>query len=294
MLGNHVWRLFTTFLKKIAQIMRRFFPKMKDDRSEPDSSSQGDDKSKPAETQKPAEGENPAEPERSCVDEPWDAETPPDETAPPEAQPAADAASHDALFENYDESRPPAPAPENALEPNQQADRLRGIIESILFVSDAPVTLNKIADAAPEYAKKDIARALAELRAEYIRSGRGFLIEEIAGGYQMLSNPENVEYVRRLHEKETSSKLTPAMLETLAIIAYKQPVLRADIEAIRGVQVGPIIRSLMEKGMVRVAGRADEAGKPFLYSTTKQFLEHFGLRSIEDLPKIEELKPPSN
>jgi segregation and condensation protein B len=274
---------------------------MKGEHREPDSSSQ-DNAGKPAEAPKPMqEGglnapvpENPAgaaEEQGSCVDEPWDEEPPAGEGATTEAQ-AAHAPSHDALFENYDNARPVVP--ENALEPNPQADRLRGIIESILFVSDTPVTLKKICDAAPDYEKKDITKALAELRAEYNRSGRGFLIEEIAGGYQMLSNPENVEYVRRLHEKESSSKLTPAMLETLAIIAYKQPVLRADIEAVRGVQVGPIIRSLMEKGMVRVAGRADEAGKPFLYGTTKQFLEHFGLRSIEDLPNIEELKPPSN
>jgi len=287
-----VWRLFITFLKKIAQIPRRFFPKMKDERSEPEPSSQDDANSPaPAEPQKPVEGESHSPSPLNDVAAPQNADAPAE--AADETQPAH-AASHDALFEHYDESRPVAPIPEAAFEPNPQMDRLRGVIESILFVSDTPVTLKKIADAVPDHEKKDITKALAELRAEYIRSGRGFLIEEIAGGYQMLSNPENVEYVRRLHEKESSSKLTPAMLETLAIIAYKQPVLRSDIEVIRGVQVGPIIRSLMEKGLVRVAGRADEAGKPFLYGTTKQFLEHFGLRSIEDLPKIEELKPPSN
>jgi segregation and condensation protein B len=258
----------------------------------------------PPEPQAESPGANPAEtagkpPSAECSCSDWGDEVPAAErfvdnqaADNPSDKPPADAASHDALFENYDESRPMVALPQDALELNPQMDKLKGIIESVLFVADAPVTLKKLCDAIPDYAKKDITVALAELRTDYIRSGKGFLIEEIAGGYQMLSNPENIEYVRRLHEKETSSKLTPAMLETLAIIAYKQPVMRADIEAIRGVQVGPIVRSLMEKGMVRVAGRAAEAGKPFLYGTTKQFLEHFGLRSIEDLPKIEELKPP--
>jgi len=274
-----VWRFFIRLFKKIGHILRRFFPKM-DKHKEPESSPE-DNQGSP----------NPAEPPAPGGEMPSGGE-PPSQDEPGE-HPPADSASHDALFENHDDSRPVAPTPDMALEPNQQMDKLRGIIESLLFVSDAPVTLKKLCDAMPDYAKKDITLALAELRTEHIRANRGFLIEEIAGGYQMLSNPENVEYVRRLHEKETSSKLTPAMLETLAIIAYKQPVLRADIEAIRGVQVGPIIRGLMEKGMVRVSGRADEAGKPFLYGTTKQFLEHFGLKSIEDLPNIEELKPPS-
>jgi len=168
----------------------------------------------------------------------------------------------------------------------------KSIIEALLFVSQSPLTLKKLCDSMPDCPRREITRSIAELRAEYIRQGRGFCIEEIAGGYQMLSNPEHVDYVRRLHAKETSAKLTPAMMETLAIVAYKQPVLRSEIEAIRGVQVGPILRGLMEKGLVKVAGRADEAGRPFLYGTTKKFLEHFGLRSIEDLPNVEELKPP--
>ena len=202
------------------------------------------------------------------------------------------AASHDALFENHDE---PRPAQEQRLSGQQAGpDRLKSIIEALLFVSGTPLTLKKLSDAISDHPRREITRAVAELRTEYIRQGRGVLIEEIAGGYQILSNPEYVDYVRCLHSKETSARLTPAMLETLAIIAYKQPVLRADIEAIRGVQAGPILRNLMERGMVKVTGRADEAGKPFLYGTTRKFLEHFGLRSIEDLPNVEELKPPED
>lgn len=201
------------------------------------------------------------------------------------------AQSHEALFADYDASEPMREAAGEQQQP-QAIDRLKSIIEALLFVSASPLTLTKLSEAIPDYPRKEITKAVAELRTEYMRQGRGFVIEEIAGGYQMLSNPEHVEYVRALHARETSSKLTPAMLETLAIVAYKQPILRADIEAIRGVQVGPIVRSLMERGLVKVAGRADEAGKPFLYGTTKKFLEHFGLRSIEDLPNVEELKPP--
>jgi segregation and condensation protein B len=202
---------------------------------------------------------------------------------------AADA-SYDALFENYDAPRPMG----REDQPQQREDRLKSVIEALLFVSNAPLTLKKLADAVPDYPRKDITRAIAELRTDYIRQDRGFLIEEIAGGYQMLSNPEHVDYVQRLHAKETSARLTPTMMETLAIIAYRQPVLRADVEAIRGVQAGPILRNLMERGLIKVAGRADEAGRPFLYGTTKKFLEHFGLRSLEDLPNVEELKPPDD
>jgi len=202
---------------------------------------------------------------------------------------AADA-SHDALFENCDAPRPMGREGRT----QQREDRLKSVLEALLFVSNAPLTLKKLSDAVPDYPRKDITRAIAELRTDYIRQGRGFLIEEIAGGYQMLSNPEHVDYVQRLHARETSARLTPTMMETLAIIAYRQPVLRADVEAIRGVQAGPILRNLMERGLIKVAGRADEAGRPFLYGTTKKFLEHFGLRSLEDLPNVEELKPPDD
>ena len=114
----------------------------------------------------------------------------------------------------------------------------------------------------------------------------------MAGGYQILTLPEHADALRRLHQREVDAKLTKAALETLAIVAYKQPVLRADVEAIRGVACGEAIRGLMEKHLVKIAGRAEEPGRPILYGTTKRFLELFGLNSLKDLPRPEEFKPP--
>ena len=137
-----------------------------------------------------------------------------------------------------------------------------------------------------------IRKAIKALNAEYAESGRSFRVEQVAGGYQLLTLPEYGEYLRNLHQREADSKLTKAALETLAIIAYKQPTLRAEIESIRGVQCGETIRSLMEKHLVKIAGRAEEPGRPILYGTTKRFLELFGLNSLNELPKPEELSKP--
>jgi segregation and condensation protein B len=114
----------------------------------------------------------------------------------------------------------------------------------------------------------------------------------VAGGYQLLSLPEYGEILKRLHQREADSKLSKAALETMAIIAYKQPILRADVEAIRGVACGETIRSLMEKHLVNIAGRAEEPGRPILYGTTKRFLQLFGLNNLKDLPQSEELPKP--
>ena len=127
---------------------------------------------------------------------------------------------------------------------------------------------------------------------DYDTQGRSFQIEEIAGGYQLFTKPEYYEWVAKLRKKSGETKLSQASLETLAIIAYKQPILRADLESIRGVQSGQIIRLLMEKDLVKVIGRDESLGHPLLYGTTKKFLEYFGLKDLQDLPKIEELEAP--
>src|SRR5207248_347932 len=125
------------------------------------------------------------------------------------------------------------------------------------------------------------------LNEQYETSGRAFRIEQVAGGFQILTLPEFGDALKRLHQKEVDAKLTKAALETLAIIAYKQPILRADVESIRGVACGETIRSLMEKHLVKIAGRAEEPGRPILYGTTKRFLELFGLNNLKDLPQGE-------
>ncbi|MHC4474412.1 MAG: SMC-Scp complex subunit ScpB, partial [Planctomycetota bacterium] len=130
------------------------------------------------------------------------------------------------------------------------------------------------------------------LNEKYLAVKNAFRIEQIAGGYQMLTLAPYNHWLKKLLRARSDSKLSPAALETLAIIAYKQPVMRADIEAIRGVAAGEVIRNLMYKGLVRIVGRAEVLGRPMLYGTTKRFLEIFGLNSLKDLPKAEELKKP--
>jgi len=139
---------------------------------------------------------------------------------------------------------------------------------------------------------KPVRSAIRELNEQYVTSDRSFRIEQVAGGYQMLTLPDFGEILKKLHQREVDAKLTKAALETLAIIAYKQPILRADIEAIRGVACGETIRSLMEKHLVKIAGRAEIPGRPILYGTTKRFLELFGLNSVKDLPQGESSTPP--
>ena len=166
-------------------------------------------------------------------------------------------------------------------------------LEALLFSTHHPLTAGRLAELLELESTKPIRRAIKDLNEQYITTDRSFRIEQVAGGYQMLTMPEFGDVLKSLHQKEIDAKLTKAALETLAIIAYKQPILRADVEAIRGVACGETIRSLMEKHLVKIAGRAEEPGRPILYGTTKRFLELFGLNSLKDLPQGEEgLKPP--
>jgi len=161
------------------------------------------------------------------------------------------------------------------------------IMESLLFSTHHPLTTGRLADLLDLESTKPIRKAIRALNAQYEETGRCFRVEQVAGGFQLLTLPEFGDHVKRLHQREADAKLTRAALETLAIIAYKQPILRADVEAIRGVACGETIRSLMEKHLVKIAGRAEEPGRPILYGTTKRFLELFGLNSLKDLPQGE-------
>lgn len=166
-----------------------------------------------------------------------------------------------------------------------------GALEALLFSTRHPLTPNRLAELIEVPSGKALRQAVAELNRQYEASGRCFRVEQVAGGYQLLTLPQFGELLGRLHQKDVDAKLTRSALETLAIIAYKQPVLRAEVEAIRGVASGETIRSLMEKHLVKIAGRAEEPGRPILYGTTKRFLEVFGLNSLKDLPKD---APPAN
>jgi len=165
------------------------------------------------------------------------------------------------------------------------------VVEAVLFASDESLTPNRLADIVG-VSVKNIREHINSLNDKYQANNNAFRIEEIAGGYQLLTLSSYNPWLKKLLRARSDNKLSPASLETLAIIAYKQPVIRADIEAIRGVAVGEIVRSLMYKGMVKIVGRAEVLGRPMLYGTTKKFLEVFGLNTLKDLPKIEELKKP--
>jgi len=165
------------------------------------------------------------------------------------------------------------------------------VVEAVLFASDEPLSVGRLADIVGISAKQ-IRQHVKDLNNKYEANNSAFRIDQIAGGYQMLTLSTYNPWLTKLLRVRSEGKLSPAALETLAIIAYKQPVIRADIEAIRGVAVGEIIRSLMYKGLVKIVGRAEVLGRPMLYGTTKKFLEVFGLNSLKDLPKIEELKKP--
>jgi segregation and condensation protein B len=177
-------------------------------------------------------------------------------------------------------------------EPDDQQSIEIGILEALLFSTHHPLTGQRLGELLDIKSQKAIRKAVQELNKQYEDSGRTFRVEQVAGGYQLLSLPEYGDILKRLHQREADDKLTKAALETLAIIAYKQPILRADVEAIRGVACGETIRSLMEKHLVNIAGRAEEPGRPILYGTTKRFLQLFGLNNLKDLPQSEELPKP--
>jgi segregation and condensation protein B len=160
-------------------------------------------------------------------------------------------------------------------------------VEAFLFSARHPLTTARLVELTDRSSAKSVRQAVATLNQTYEQTGRAFRIEQVAGGYQMLTLPQFGDHLKRLHQNEADAKLTKAALETLAIIAYKQPILRADLEAIRGVASGETIRSLMEKHLVKIAGRAELPGRPILYGTTKRFLELFGLNTLKDLPLSE-------
>jgi segregation and condensation protein B len=165
---------------------------------------------------------------------------------------------------------------------------LKAIIEALIFASPEPMTmkgLSKVLDTEP---KEDIEAAIQSLKADYDRPG-GLQIVEVAGGYQIVTRPELHEWVRRLFHERTTQKLSVAALETLAVIAYKQPITGPEIAEIRGVNTAGVLSTLIERKLVKIAGRKQVVGRPFLYGTTREFLERFGLNDLSDLPKVEDM-----
>jgi segregation and condensation protein B len=161
------------------------------------------------------------------------------------------------------------------------------MVEAALMAADEPLTARRLASVAGLEDGVQARRLVRKLQALYEKEGSAFQIEELAGGFQLLTRPQYHPWLLRLRRSGFDLRLSPAARETLTIVAYRQPIMRADIEAVRGVQCGDVLRLLMEKGLVRIAGRHDSLGRPVLYGTTKKFLQVFGLRSLKDLPRQE-------
>jgi segregation and condensation protein B len=167
--------------------------------------------------------------------------------------------------------------------------QLKSILESLIFVSNSPLPLSRLVNLLPEYDRAEIKTALKELIDDHGARQGGFLLKEVAGGYQFRTNATHKDFVQRLLQPPPN-RLSQAAMETLAIVAYKQPVIRSDIEHIRGVDCGGVLRILLERKMVRILGRREIPGRPLIYGTTRQFLEVFGLKSLQELPTPKEIE----
>ncbi len=193
------------------------------------------------------------------------------------------------------------PESDDAVEPQSQtADvepgfepTVESVVEAVLFASDESLSAARLSEIAGTNVRQ-LRKHIDELNEKYKQNNNAFRIEQIAGGFQMLTLSAYSHWLKKLIRTREEGSLSQAALETLAIIAYKQPIIRADVEAIRGVAAGEMIRNLMYKGLVKIVGRAEVLGRPMLYGTTKKFLEIFGLNSLKDLPKAEELKKPAD
>ena len=165
---------------------------------------------------------------------------------------------------------------------------LKAIVEALIFASPEPLTpkaLYRLLDAEP---KEDVQAALAELKRDYDRPG-GLHLVEVAGGYQIVTRPDLHEWVRRLFNERSTQKLTAQALETLAVIAYKQPITALEITEVRGVNTSGVLNTLLERHVIKIVGRKQVVGRPFLYATTKEFLIRFGLKDLSELPKVEDM-----
>ncbi|MFC1645657.1 SMC-Scp complex subunit ScpB [Candidatus Omnitrophota bacterium] len=165
---------------------------------------------------------------------------------------------------------------------------IKGAIESIIFISEGPIAATEIQNVLEGLDLQTIKSMVDELINDYEQRGSGIKVVEVAGGYQMVTSPNCASFIKKFYKLKHSEKLTMPSLESLSIIAYKQPVTKVEIESIRGVNVDGVIRNLLEKGLIRTVGRKEVIGRPFVYGTTRSFLEYFGLNSLDELPDVEE------
>ena len=169
------------------------------------------------------------------------------------------------------------------------SEQLVAVVEALVFASPEPITFKALVKLLDTEQRDDVRAALTELTGRYEARGGGLQLLEVAGGYQIVTRPELHDWVRRMFHERTTQKLSVQALETLAVIAYKQPITAAEITDIRGVNTSGVIGTLLERGLVKIAGRKQVVGRPFLYATTRDFLDRFGLRDLNDLPKVEDM-----
>ena len=171
-----------------------------------------------------------------------------------------------------------------------EEQELKGAIEALLFVSGSPLSTDRLKGIFEATTKEQIERQIAALRDEYESRGSCIMLAEVAGGHQLATRPEYHAWIRKFKSAKVSSRLSKAALETLAIIAYRQPITRVEVEAVRGVNIGGIVRNLMERRLVKIVGKKDVPGKPMMYGTSGEFLSYFGLKDLSALPTLREFQ----
>ncbi|MCX5694450.1 MAG: SMC-Scp complex subunit ScpB [Candidatus Omnitrophica bacterium] len=167
-------------------------------------------------------------------------------------------------------------------------NNLKSAIEALIFASEKPITTDQLKKVLGDLDAATINKIITDLKNEYEGQGRGIRIVEIAGGFQMITSSNFAQFLKKLFKNRYSDKLSKPALESLAIIAYKQPLTKAEIESLRNVNVDGVMKSLLDKNLIRICGRKKIPGRPFVFGTTREFLEHFGLKSLQDLPKMED------
>jgi len=167
---------------------------------------------------------------------------------------------------------------------------LKGILEAILFVSGEPLSVDRMLGVVEGVSRAELVSALQALQADYAVEGRGLQLVEVAGGFQIATRPDCAPWIKRLERVKESARLSRSAMETLAIVAYKQPVVRAEIEQIRGVDSAAVLKTLLERRLVRIVGRKDAPGRPIMYGTTRQFRQAFGLKDLSNQPALRDIK----
>jgi len=171
-----------------------------------------------------------------------------------------------------------------------QDDQLKQVVEALIFASDIPITINQLKGFIEEATASEIKKAVNSLNLEYNKTGRAITIISVAGGFQMVTREAYTQWIRKLFIKRRKSRLSQAALETLSVIAFKQPVSKSEIEAIRGVGCDGVVKTLLERKLITITGRSDGPGRPLIYASTKEFLRYFGINDVSDLPKPREIE----